>query len=56
MIVPFLPHFRYWTDERLSWVNLTCEHILKIIQVLDSSKAHGHDGVSMSVLKLSSLF
>ena len=41
-----------WTDKRLSCVTFSGEDIEKIIQGLDHSKAHGHDNVSIRILKI----
>ena len=39
------------TDERLSSVTFAAEDIRKIIQGLDHNKAHGHDNISVRMLK-----
>ena len=43
----------YYTDNRLNDVNVNYEKILKVIHSLDPNKTHGHDGVSVRMLKLS---
>lgn len=45
--------YKYHSDERLSHVNFISVKILKITQALDPNKAHGPDGVSIKMLKLS---
>ena len=47
-LIPF-----YYTDNRSKDINFSYENILKTIQSLDSNKAHGHDGASAKMLKLS---
>ena len=42
----------YITDKRLSTVTFSARDIRKIIQNLDSSKAHGHDNLSIRMLKI----
>ena len=45
----------YLTQTRLSWITFSAEDIAKIlefIQNLDHNKAHGHDQVSIRMLKL----
>ena len=37
---------------RLSTVEPDLKKILKLIQALNSNKAHGHDGISIRMLKL----
>ena len=51
-ILPLTPY--YYTDEILSGVNFNHSKTLRVIQFLDPNKAHGHDGVSVRLLKLSS--
>ena len=41
----------YITDKRLSIATDPVEDIEKIIQSLDSNKAHGHDNISIGFLK-----
>ena len=43
-------------DNRLCDINLNYKKILKVIQSLNPNKAHGHDGVSVRMLKLKSTF
>ena len=40
------------TSCRLSTVDIDSKKILKLIQGLNSTKAHGHDGLSIRMLKL----
>ena len=40
------------TSNRLSTVELDLKKILKLIQALNSNKDHGHDGISIRMLKL----
>ena len=40
------------TDNRLSSVSFSQNDIAKIIQNLDPNKAHGHDNISIRVLKI----
>ena len=40
----------YITDKRLSTVTFSARDIGKIIQNLDSNKAHGHDDLSICML------
>ena len=42
----------YKTNERLSSVKITDDGILKIIAKLDPNKAHGHDKVSIRMIKI----
>ena len=42
----------YITDKRLSTVTFSARDIGKIIQNLDSNKAHGHHNLSMRMLKI----
>ena len=43
----------YCTNNRLNYISFNYDKILKVIQFLDPNKAHGHDGVSIKMLKLS---
>ena len=45
-------HLHYLTDNRLSSVRLSQDDIAKIIQNLDPNKAHGHDNISIRMLKI----
>ena len=45
-------HMQYLTNNRLSSVTFSQEDIAKIIQNLDSGKAHGHDNTSICMLKI----
>ena len=44
----------YHTENRLNDIIFDNEKLLKIIQSLDANKAHGYDGISIRMLKLSS--
>ena len=44
----------YKTKERLSSVKITDDDILKIIAKLDPNKAHGHDKISILMIKICS--
>ena len=46
------PRLRFLTDKRLSTVKFVNTDILKIIQNLNPNKAHGHDKISIRMLKL----
>ena len=43
----------YCTNKKLNYISFNYDKILKVIQFLDPNKAHGHDGVSIEMLKLS---
>ena len=45
-------HMKYLTNNRLSSISFSQEDIAKKIQNLDSGKAHGHDSISIRMLKL----
>ena len=45
-------HMQYLTKNRLSSVSFSQYDIARIIQNLDSGKGHGHDNISMRVLKI----
>ena len=45
-------HLHYLTDNRLSSVSFSQDDIAKIIQNLDPNKAHGHDNISIRMLKI----
>ena len=45
-------HMQYLTNNRLSSITFSEEDIVKIIQNLDSGKAHGHDNISIRLLKI----
>ena len=45
-------YINYTTEKRLSTVAHSVEAIDKIIQNLDSNKAHGHDNISICMLKI----
>ena len=47
-----LNYINYTTEKRLSTVALSVEAIGKIIQNLGSNKAHGHDNISIRMLKI----
>ena len=44
-------NMHYLTNNRLSSITLSQDDTAKIIQNLDSSKAHGHDNISIRMLK-----
>ena len=48
-------HSTYHTENRLNDITFGNEKLLKIIQSLDANKARGYDGISIRMLKLSSL-
>ena len=45
-------YMQYLTNNLLSSVTLSQDDIAKIIQNLDSGKAHGHDNISIRMLKI----
>ena len=45
-------HIQYLTDNRLSCVSFSHDRIANVIQNLDPNKAHGHDNVSIHMLKV----
>ena len=45
-------HIHYLTDSRLSIVSFSQDKISKVIQNLDPNKAHGHDNITIHMLKL----
>ena len=47
-----LPNFEYKTDERLNYFEINEDDILSIIKVLNASKAHGWDKISITMIKL----
>ena len=51
MIVPLL-NFSFETTNRLSNINIRPKKISKIIQTLDQNKAHGHDDISVRMIKM----
>ena len=46
------PQLHFLTEKRLSIVKFVSNDILKIIQNLNPNKAHGHDKISIRMLKL----
>ena len=46
--------FEYLTQSRLSSIAFSKDDIAKMIQILDPNKAHGHDQISIRILKLCS--
>ena len=44
----------YYTNNGLNYINFNYDKILKVIQSLDPNRAHGHDDVSVRMLKISS--
>ena len=47
-----LPNLSYKKNKRLSTVKITNDDILKIITKLDLNKAHGHDKISVRMIKI----
>ena len=47
-----MPNFAPKTDALLSHVSVTKEQIINIINRFSVNKAHGYDGISVSMLKL----
>ena len=45
-------HMQYLTNNRLSSMTFPSDDIAKIIQNGDSGKAHGHDNISIRMLKI----
>ena len=45
-------HIQYLTDNRLSCVRFSHDKFAKVIQTLDPNKAHGHDNISIRMLKV----
>ena len=45
-------NLRYVTDKRLRTINFTADHIGKINASLNPNKAHGHDNISICMLKI----
>ena len=45
-------NFTLYTDNRLSTVTFSQDDIGKIIQNLNPNKAHGHDNISIRMLKI----
>ena len=45
-------HIQYLTDNRLSCVRFSHDKFTKVIQILDPNKAHGHDNISIRMLKV----
>ena len=46
------PHIKYLTDNRLSFVSFSHDKTAKVIQNLNPNKAHGHDNISIRMVKL----
>ena len=52
-----LPSYLYYlTDNRLSSVSFSQDEIAKITQNVDPNKAHGHDNISICMLKICGSF
>ena len=49
-------YLHYLTDDRLSSISFSQNDIAKIIQNLDPNKAHGHDKISIFMLKICGSF
>ena len=47
-------NLRYTTEKRLNILNFSSNDIEKIIQNLDPNKAHGHDKISIRIIKICS--
>ena len=45
-------HIKYLTDNRLSFLSFSHNNIAKVIQNLDPNKAHGHDNISIRMVKV----
>ena len=45
-------HIHYLTDNQLSYASFSRDKIAKVIQNLDPNKAHGHDNISIRMLKV----
>ena len=45
-------HIKYLTDNRLSLASFSHDKIAKVIQNLDPNKAHGHDNISIRMVKV----
>ena len=45
-------HIKYLTDNCLSFVSFSHDKIAKVIQNLDPNKAHGHDNISIRMVKV----
>ena len=45
-------HIKYLTDNRLSFVSSSHDKIAKVIQNLDPNKVHGHDNISIRMVKI----
>ena len=44
--------FTYMTDERIQSITFSESDVIKIIRTLDVNKAHGHDNISVRMIKL----
>ena len=47
-----LPHLVFKTESRITNLNMNSETIIKIIDSLNPTKAHGWDGISIKMIKL----
>ena len=47
-----LPPMRYHTNKRLSKFTISLTEIKDLIKILKTNKAHGHDGISVKMIKL----
>ena len=45
-------HIKYLTDNRLFFVSFSHDKIAKLIQNLDPNKTHGHDDISIRIVKV----
>ena len=46
------PNITFATEQKLSILEFCTDDIVKIIKSLDPNKAHGHDGISIRMIKL----
>ena len=44
--------FTYMTEERIQSITFSESDVVKIIRALDINKAHGHDNISVTMIKL----
>ena len=46
------PNITFATEQKLSTFEFCLDDIIKIIKLLDANKAHGHDEISIRMIKL----
>ena len=46
------PNITFATEQKLSILEFCTDDIIKIIKSLDPNKAHGHNGISIRMIKL----